>query len=94
VSRKGDALTSSELAGICPDIGHDRGGGTGHVRAPQSVVSGMRDCVARIAATYHEVVTYQPADRNWPLQWYELGLFLAAALLLAAACAWRVGKIG
>ena len=54
----------------------------------------MHDCVARIAATYHEVVTYQPASRYWPLQWEELGVFLAAALLLAAACAWRVRKIG
>ena len=39
-------------------------------------------------------VTYQPASRYWPLQWYELGLFLAAAPLLAAASAWRVRKIG
>jgi hypothetical protein len=99
VNEKGGALTSSELASTCPDIGHGRGsggpaGGTSHVQAPQSVVNAMHDCVARIAATYHEVVTYQPASRYWPLQWYELGLFLAAALLLAAACAWRVRKIG
>ncbi len=30
----------------------------------------------------------------WPLQWYELGVFLTLALLLAAACAWRVRKLG
>ena len=96
VNGKGDALTSSELASICPGIGHGGGaaGGSGHVQAPQSVVNGTHDCVARIAATYHEVVTYQPADRYWPLQWCELGISLAAALLLAAACAWRLRKIG
>jgi hypothetical protein len=99
VNGKGDALTSSELASTCPDIGHGRGGGalaggTGHVQVPQSVVNATHDCVARIAATYHEVVTYQPASRYWPLQWYELGVFLTAALLLAASCAWRVRKIG
>jgi ABC-2 family transporter protein len=99
VNGKGDELTSRELASTCPDIGHGRGSGgpagsSGHVQAPQSVVDATHDCVARIAATYHEVVTYQPADRYWPLQWDELGLFLAAALLLAAACAWRVRKIG
>jgi hypothetical protein len=99
VDGKGNALTSSELARTCLDIGHGRGGGapaggSGHVQAPQSVVNTMHDCVARIAATYHEVVTYQPASRYWPLQWYELGMFLTAALLLAAACAWRVRKIG
>ena len=54
----------------------------------------MQECVLRIAATYHEVVTYQPASRYWPSQWYELCVFLAAALLLGGACAWRVGKIG
>jgi ABC-2 family transporter protein len=99
VNGKGDALTSSEFASTCPDIGHGRGsgapaGGSGHVQAPQSVVNTTHDCVARIAATYHEVVTYQPASRYWPLQWYELGVFLTAALLLAAACAWRVRKTG
>jgi hypothetical protein len=100
VNGKGDALTSSELASTCPDIGHGPGGGvpvggSGHIQqAPQSVVNTTHECVARIAATYHEVVTYQPASRYWPLQWYELGVFLTAALLLAAACAWRVRKIG
>jgi hypothetical protein len=88
------------LASTCPGIG-DRAaggapgtGGSGHVQAPQGVVTAMQECVARIAATYHEVVTYQPASRYWPLQWYELCVFLAAALLLAGACAWRVRKIG
>ncbi len=102
VNGQGDALTSSELGlGKPPPgrIGHGRGsgapaGGSGHVQAPQSVVDATHDCVARIAATYHEVVTYQPASRYWPLQWYELGVFLAAALLLAAACAWHLRKIG
>jgi hypothetical protein len=54
----------------------------------------MHACAARIAAGYHEAVTYQPASRYWPLQWCELCVFLAAALLLAAACAWRVRRIG
>jgi hypothetical protein len=64
------------------------------VQAPQGVVDATQACVARIAATYHELVTYQPAGRYWPLQWYELGVFLAAALLLAVACAWRIRRMG
>lgn len=97
VNGKGDELTSGELASTCPDIGRGGGGpagGSGHVQAPQSVVDATHDCIARIAATYHEVVTYQPASRYWPLQWYELGVFLTIALLLAVASAWRVHKIG
>ena len=37
-------------------------------------------CLARY--DLHETITYQPANRYWPLQWYETGIFLA----LAAAC--------
>jgi hypothetical protein len=86
----------SELARTCPDIGRRTlgTGGSGHVRAPQGAVTAMHDCVSRIATTYHEVVTYQPANRYWPLQWYELCVFLAAALLLAGACARRIRRIG
>ena len=97
VDRQGDGLTASELARTCPDIGHGSpggAGGSGHVPAPAGVHTAMEDCIARIATTYHEVVTYQPASRYWPLQWYELCIFLAAALLLAGACAWRVRRIG
>jgi hypothetical protein len=101
VDRSGNGLTSSELARTCPGIGHRAAsgafgaGGSGHVgKAPQSVVNATHECVARVATTYHEVVTYQPASRYWPLQWYELCLFLMAALLLAGACAWRVRRIG
>lgn len=96
VDAKGHALTSTVLSRTCPDIGRGGGGhvGGGHGPAPQGVVNATQECVARIAATYHEVITYQPSGRYWPLQWYELGVFLAAALLLAAFCAWRVRRIG
>jgi hypothetical protein len=98
VDRTGNGLTSSALGRTCPGIGHRAAGpgtgGSGHAKAPQAVASAMHDCVARIATTYHQVVTYQPASRYWPLQWYELGLFVTAALLLAGACAWRVRRIG
>jgi hypothetical protein len=94
VNRDGGALTASELARTCPGIGGHAGGGFGHVKAPQSVVTRMQDCVARVGETFHEVVTYQPPSRYWPLQWYELAIFLAAAAVLAGLCAWRVRRIG
>jgi hypothetical protein len=98
VNGKGQGLTASELASTCPGIGgHAAGRGPGrpeHVPVPPSVATAMQECVSRIAATYHEVVTYQPAGRYWPLQGYELCAFLVAALLLAGACAWRVRTIG
>ena len=97
VNARGQALTTQVLTRACPDIGQGGGGGGGlgsHSKAPQAVVNRTQDCVAKIGTTYHEAVAYQPASRYWPLQWAELGVFLAAALLVAVACAWRVRKIG
>jgi hypothetical protein len=36
------------------------------------------------------VIAYQPASRFWALQWYETGIFLAAAVLLAGFCFWSI----
>jgi hypothetical protein len=52
----------------------------------------MENCVAKVGRTYHEVVAYQPASRYWPLQWYELAIFLGAAVLLAGFCVWRIRR--
>ena len=104
VNRSGTGLTTSVLNRTCPGIGGGRAG-TGGVlnplagggrttQAPPGAVTAMQECVARIATTYHEVVTYQPASRYWPLQWSELCLYLAAALALAALTVWRVRRIG
>jgi hypothetical protein len=46
------------------------------------------DCTARLAAKFHQVVTYQPGNRYWPMQWYEMTLFLGLSLLLGAFCFW------
>ncbi|MGA3215819.1 MAG: ABC transporter permease [Acidimicrobiales bacterium] len=37
-----------------------------------------------------QLVTYQPASRYWAFQWYEMALFVAMALALAALCLWWV----
>jgi hypothetical protein len=96
VNAHGEVLTTGELNSACPGIGQGRGGGGGgglsHTRAPQAVVNRMQECVAKIGTTYHEAVTYQPAGHYWPLQWYELAIFLSAALALAAACLWRIRR--
>jgi hypothetical protein len=93
VDDAGTALTSQVLQRTCPGIG-ERGqaplrGGT-HGPAPASARQAMQDCVTKIGATYHQVVTYQPADRYWTLQWIELALYLGAALVLGGFCLWWV----
>jgi len=37
-------------------------------------------------------VTFQPASRFWAFQWYETGVFVLAAVALAALCVWWVRR--
>jgi hypothetical protein len=37
-----------------------------------------------------QTVTYEPASRYWPLQWYETGIYLAVALALDGLCLWWI----
>jgi hypothetical protein len=96
VNAHGQTLTTQVLNSVCPGIGQGRGsagGGLGgHSKAPQAVVNSLQDCVAKIGTTYHEALAYQPASRYWPLQWYELAIFLGTALVLAAVCLWRIRR--
>ncbi len=47
---------------------------------------------AKLAGTYHAVVTLQPADRFWVFQGIETAVFLALALLLAGLCFWWIRR--
>jgi hypothetical protein len=104
VSPTGQSLSAAEVAAACPGLGQGpgpgaagrgaAGGGLEHVPAPPSAVLRTQDCSARLSAHYHELVSYQPGSRYWPLQWYELALFLAAALALAGVCLWRIRRVG
>jgi hypothetical protein len=50
-------------------------------------------CIAWINTLHlRQVVDYQPASRFWPLQWYELSIFLTLAALLAGFCVWWVRR--
>jgi ABC-type transport system involved in multi-copper enzyme maturation permease subunit len=99
VDKAGHPLTSQLVARMCPTLGvggrgggaggAGLGGGTTHTR---SLGQGLQDCVTKIGATYHEVVTYQPASHYWPLQWYELAIYFAAAAALGAFCLWWVAR--
>ncbi|MGH3258504.1 MAG: ABC transporter permease [Streptosporangiaceae bacterium] len=45
-------------------------------------------------ATLHPqlLLTYQPASRYWPLQWYETAIYLTTALTLTGICFWWIGR--
>jgi hypothetical protein len=51
--------------------------------------SGFQTCANAIGRLHlRQLVTYQPTSRYWALQWYETGIFLVLALLLAGLCFW------
>jgi hypothetical protein len=51
-----------------------------------------RDCTARLAATFHQLVTYQPGSRYWPMQWCELTIFLSLSIVLGGFCFWWIRR--
>jgi len=97
VDNAGDGLSPHLVATTCPSLGSIgpppvAGQGAVRVQAPNDVQSALHDCVQKIGATYHVVVTYQPANRYWPLQWFETGVFLAAALAIVGFCFWWIRR--
>jgi len=52
----------------------------------------MHDCVVAINEKYHEVVTYQPGERYWTFQWWELALFALLTALLGGYAFYRIRR--
>lgn len=58
-----------------------------------SPASGFDACAAALSRLHlRQLVSYQPASRYWPFQWYETGIFLALALVLTGLCVWWVQR--
>jgi hypothetical protein len=93
VDKAGGALTSQDVARACPLLAGGGGGGGGgaHVPAPGGGQT-LEDCVRKVGATFHEVVSYQPGNRYWAFQWHELAIYLGAAVILGGFCLWWVRR--
>ena len=61
--------------GTCPNL---------HTDTPTAV----QQCTDHLGI--REVLTYQPISHYWAIQWAELGIFLAAAVVLGGFCIWWV----
>ena len=103
VDSAGRAPSSSAVQHACPNLGAGvapptRGSGGfgplgGHavgIKVSQGAQQQFNDCISTLAAKYHVVVAYQPADRFWTFQAIETALFVVLALALAGACVWVV----
>jgi len=90
----GHSLTQSVLTATCPQLNAIAfpppvsSGGT----PPPDLRDTVIDCATKISAKYHEAVTYQPGSRYWALQWYEMSIYLAAAVALAGFAFWWVRR--
>jgi ABC-type transport system involved in multi-copper enzyme maturation permease subunit len=59
----------------------------------QARAGSIDQCLTRLSqAGYRQRVVYQPADRFWPLQWAEAGLYAAGSAALAVGCFWWVRR--
>ena len=100
--KAGRAPTSAYIKQACPGMfngpppafGKAAGGGgvLGGTSSVSHVAPGAQNaftqCLNTLSAKYHEVVTYQPANRFWTFQTIETALFVLLAVALAGGCAW------
>jgi hypothetical protein len=61
------------------------------------VTTGVRpaaftNCLHKITASYHQLLSYQPAYRFWTFQWIEMSIFIVLGLLLSAFSYWWVRR--
>ncbi len=104
VDHSGHGLTASYLKAACPAVGNDQssssglpsglgiGSGSQHTQAPASAQQALHHCGAKLAAVFHEVITYQPGSRYWDFQWLELAIYTAGGLALAGMCVWWIRR--
>jgi hypothetical protein len=100
VGKSGQPLSPQYVAQACPklNLGPPSGGqiaGPGQgVReiAPRGAQQVLQECLNKVGTSYHLVLTYQPANHFWGMQWVELGAYLAAALILVGCSVWWVRK--
>lgn len=93
VDSAGHAPTKAFVQSACGNIPRPPALGGSHRQAARVSASGQRNfdhCMTTVAARFHEVAAYQPANHYWPLQLSETGIFLAAALALSGFCLWWV----
>jgi hypothetical protein len=100
IDKSGQSPSTSYLNHTCPKLlkllsapqpipagGHiSIGKSAAHAAVPSGANEAFQSCSAALSSKFHEVVTYQPGSRYWPLQGLETALFvvLGVALLVVA----------
>jgi hypothetical protein len=83
------------IIGPHPSLSPDSGPcGVPSAQLPPEPGGELAPCLAEITRLgYRQQVTYHAADRFWPFQWYETGIYLALALGLSGFCFWRLRRL-
>ncbi|MGH2632639.1 MAG: hypothetical protein ACRDG3_04445, partial [Tepidiformaceae bacterium] len=98
VDKAGHALTQDFLGQACSALMQGLGPGLpGLGKGPNGVGQptpgkdqAFQTCVTKVGEVYHGLATYQPANRYWTFQWYEMAIFLGFAVVLSGFCLWWV----
>jgi len=89
IDKAGHALTPQAVQNAINGLGaaapHAQGVG-------QDFQAQFQAGIAKLATTYHVLVTYQPGSRYWAFQGLETALFIALALALFGVCFWWVRR--
>ncbi|HET9016596.1 MAG TPA: hypothetical protein VFN57_13435 [Thermomicrobiaceae bacterium] len=99
VDQTGHAPSTAFLQSACPSLAGGLSGagpiaqvGGAHTAPGPGARPGLQACVSAVAARFHQVVTYQPADRYWVFQGIETAIYVGLGLLLAGLCLWWVQR--
>ena len=83
VNDAGQSPSSAFLQQACPNLPGPNGpppgvgGSQAHAAVSASGQQAFQQCITTISTKFHQVVTYQPANRFWTFQTYETLLFVA-----------------
>ncbi|HUB74853.1 MAG TPA: hypothetical protein VL979_12570 [Solirubrobacteraceae bacterium] len=96
VDRSHHALSAAQLHRVlvrtCPTIAAGLPQYPGAGNASGGLTDGdFQSCLQALSHHLQLLVAYQPPSHYWPLQALETAIFLAAALALVGAAAWRLG---
>jgi hypothetical protein len=83
---EGNGTTALKGVGLCPNRFPAPAGAAPAGQPNPLIQQAARECLARLGVK--DVLTYQPTSHYWPLQWYELAIFVGLALALAGFCFW------
>jgi hypothetical protein len=88
--RNANGSTTFVGAGRCPNKIPNIVGGGGNSGPPKAVQEAFSKCVASFHLTNY--LTYQPVNRYWMFQWYELGSYVVLSALLVWFSVWWIRR--